>query len=258
MPPVPDNTTAAVDCEPLEVELVLDGIYRRYGCDFRSYARSLVTRRLRERAAADGLHHVSDLLPRLLHDRNCLARLLLDLSITVTHMFRQVHAFAALRTVIVPHLQTYPFFKVWHAGCATGEEAYSTAIVLHEEGVLDRARIYATDFNANALRTAQPGIYSLKAMHACEEDYRRSGGKRRLADYYRAKYKSARLHPLLRERITFANHNLVTDGVFGEMQLVMCRNVLTYFNSTLQDHVLTLFRDSLSLRGFSVWATQKA
>jgi chemotaxis protein methyltransferase CheR len=172
-------------------------------------------------------------------------------------MFRDPPVYRALREQVVPLLRTYPFVKVWHAGCATGEEAYSLAIVLKEEDLYDRAMIYATDFNAEAIEKARQGIYTVERMQEFTRNYQEAGGRRSLSEYYRARYDSAVLDAGLRDRITFASHNLATDAAFGEMHLVMCRNVLIYFNRELQNRALRLFDESLVRGGFLCLGTRE-
>jgi chemotaxis protein methyltransferase CheR len=173
-----------------------------------------------------------------------------DFSITVTEMFRDPDFYQAVRQKVVPYLSTYPFFKVWVTGCATGEEVYSLAILLQEEGLYNRASIYATDFNDKALKKAQDGVYPLKDLQKYTVNYQKAGGKRSFADYYRAENNSATIDPALKANISFANHNLVTDGIFSEVQMIFCRNVLIYFDQTLQNWVLTMLTESLSHNGF--------
>ncbi len=238
------------EIEGYEVELLVDAIFKRHGYDFSNYSRASLTRRLRHRLALSSWNHLSEMLPSLLHDKSFFAELMLDLSVGTTEMFRDPHFFRALREHVVPVLKTYPFLKVWHAGCATGEEVYSTAILLHEAGLLPYTNIYATDFNEKSLKLAERGIYELKRLELWAENYVKAGGTAALSDYYISQYKSAKFHDFLGERVIFSNHNLVGGGVFGEMHLIMCRNVLIYFDRTLQNQVLTLFRDSLIHRGF--------
>jgi len=238
------------DVERIEVDLVLDAIARRYGYDFRNYARASLRRRLQHRLNECGGGHLSDLIPRLLHDPDCFAALLGDLSITVTEMFRDPPFFRAVREHVVPVLRTYPFVKIWHPGCATGEEVYSMKILLTEEGLGDRLLIYATDFNKGSLDKAREAIFPDERIELYAANYAQAGGKARLADYYTAGFGSVKLRRSLTENITFAHHNLVADGVFGEMNMIVCRNVLIYFDRVLQDRVLNLFLDSLCHRGF--------
>ena len=190
------------------------------------------------------------MIPLLLHNDNFAREVVQEFSITVTEMFRDPLFYQAIREKIVSYLETFPFVKVWHAGCATGEEVYSLAILLQEEGLYDRVTIFATDFNDDALQKAREGIYPLKEMRQHTSNYQRAGGHRSFGDYYHAQYDLARLDPGLKRNITFANHNLVTDGVFSEVHLVFCRNVLIYFDRTLQNHVLNLLTNSLTLGGF--------
>ena len=245
------------DIERIETEILLEGIFRRWGHDFRNYARDSLGRRLKLRLGLSKLDHLSELLPKLLHDEEFFNQLLKDLSVTVTEMFRDPHFYAALRERVVSTLRTYPFIKIWHAGCATGEEVYSMAILLEEEGLYDRAQIYATDCNNNSLEIARQGVYALNDMRTYTGNYNAAGGKASFSDYYHARYGSAKISGGLKRNITFAHHNLVTDGVFGEMNMIVCRNVLIYFDNTLQDRVLSLFCDSLCHRGFLCLGTKE-
>jgi len=240
----------AVETETIELDLLLEGIHRRWGYDFRSYARASLKRRITKCMEDVGLDHLSEMVPRVLHDKAFFDAFLKNLSVTITEMFRDPTFYRALRKHLVDHLKTYPFIKIWHAGCATGEEAYSMAILLQEEGLLGRATIYATDYNDQALDRAKGGMYALEKIQQYTANYVASGGTQSFSDYYRARYGSAKMDPALTERITFSHHNLVTDGVFGEMNVVICRNVLIYFDKTLQNRTLALFADSLCRRGF--------
>lgn len=242
---VPDN-----DLETMEIQLLLEAIRRRYGYDFTNYSHASVKRRLVHARREAGLARMTEMLDRIMHDEAAFDRLLRHMSITVTEMFRDPPYYKAVREQLVPQLRTYPFVKIWHAGCATGEEVYSMAILLHEEKFLERARIYATDFNKHSLDVAQKGVYSEERIHHYENNYIASGGARRFGDYYSAAYGLAKVKDFLQEQVTFSYHNLVTDGVFGEMNLICCRNVLIYFDRTLQDRVLSLFTDSLRHGGF--------
>jgi chemotaxis protein methyltransferase CheR len=236
--------------ERIEISLLLDGIRRRWGYDFTHYSYASLKRRL-DRAREDaGLKRFTELLDLLLHDQRAFDGFLKHMSITVTEMFRDPLFYNAVREQVIPVLKTFPFVKIWHAGCATGEEVYSMAILLHEEDFLGRARIYATDFNKHSLDVAAKGIYPARNMEAYAANYHASGGKRDFKDYYSARYDLAKLKDFLKERVTFSYHNLVTDSVFGEMNLISCRNVLIYFDKTLQDRVFTLFADSLRHGGF--------
>ncbi|HEU4656012.1 MAG TPA: protein-glutamate O-methyltransferase CheR [Capillimicrobium sp.] len=233
------------DPEALELELLLDGIYRRYGFDFRGYATASLRRRVWRRANLEGLDTITQLLDRVLHDQSVLERLMKDLSINVTEMFRDPSFHRALREKAFPLLRTYPFLRVWNAGCSTGEEAYSVAIALHEEGLLDRARIYATDMNESALAQARSGAFPLERMQDYTENYLRSGGTRSFSEYYVARGTSAVFDPELARNVVFAQHNLATDRSFNEFHVIICRNVMIYFGRDLQRHVHELFLDSL-------------
>jgi len=241
----------------IEMDLLLEGILRRYGYDFRHYAQASLKRRLQRSMQRADLEQTSQMIPRVLHDEEFFDALLRDLSITVTEMFRDPDFYQAVRREVVPVLKTYPFIKIWHPGCATGEEVYSMAIVLQEEGFLQRSQIYATDFNTHSLKVAREGIYPLERMQKFAHNYEQSGGAASFGDYYEARYGAARLAEPLRRNITFAYHNLVADGVFGEMNLIVCRNVLIYFDRHLQDRVLGLFSDSLCRRGFLCLGTKE-
>jgi chemotaxis protein methyltransferase CheR len=245
------------EIENIEIDLLLEAIFRRCGYDFRSYARASVDRRVRQFLSGSGCNAISEMVQRVMHDAEFLSRLVQYFSISVTEMFRDPFVYRAVREKVVPLLRTYPFFNVWHSGCATGEEVYSLAIVLAEEGLLKRATLYATDINEEALDQAREGIYPLDRMREFTQNYHDAGGRASFSEYYHARYGSAVMGGGLKERIAFANHNLVGDGVFGEMQLVFCRNVLIYFNSELQNRVLRLITDSLARGGFLCLGTKE-
>jgi chemotaxis protein methyltransferase CheR len=238
------------DDEKIEIDTLLHGIRSRYGYDFTHYSRASLKRRLERALSQSGLAHFTELLDRLFHSEKSFDEFLKIMSITVTEMFRDPAFYQAIREHVVPVFKTYPFVKIWHAGCATGEEVYSMALLLHEEGFLDRVRIYATDFNKHSLDTASRGVYPARCMAAYTANYREAGGKADLSDYFSNGYELAKFKDFLKERITFSYHNLVTDGVFGEMNLICCRNVLIYFDKTLQDQVLIKFAESLRHGGF--------
>jgi len=240
----------AVELERAEIELLLEAIYQRYSYDFRSYARASIERRVRRFCVMKEIRRISDLIPMCLHDEAVFSQLAQHFSISVTEMFRDPHVYRALREQVVPLLKSFPFLKVWHAGCATGEEVYSLAILLHEEGLGERATIYGTDFNDAVLDQARQGIYSNASIQEATRNYQEAGGRRSFSDYYHSEFESAKLESFLAKRIVFANHNLTQDQVFGEMHLVFCRNVLIYFNRELQDRALGLFADSLVRGGF--------
>jgi chemotaxis protein methyltransferase CheR len=240
---------AADELEPLEIQLLLEGIFRRYGFDFREYAPASLKRRLWRRVHAEGLRTISGLQEKVLHDPSCMERLLLDLSINVTAMFRDPSFYAAFREKVVPLLRTYPFTRIWNAGCSTGEETYSLAIVLAEEGLLDRTRIYATDLNAAVLEQARAGVFPLEKMQEYTQNYIRAGGKRSFSEYYVAKYDGAQFSRSLIDNVVFAQHNLVSDRSFNEFNVIVCRNVMIYFDRSLQDKVHDLFYESLAMFG---------
>jgi len=234
-----------VDPQEIEIDLLLEGIRRQYGYDFRDYARASLRRRVRKLMFDEQLSTVSALQERVLHDPECLDRLVLSWTINVTSMFRTPAFFAAFREQAVPLLRTYPFVRIWIAGCSSGEEVYSLAILLREAGLLERCRIYATDLNTAVLERAQAGIFDLRHMKDYTENYQRAGGQESFSEYYSAQYDSAVFDPSLRENVVFSQHNLVTDGSFNEFQAIICRNVLIYFNRELQERVHQLFHDSL-------------
>ncbi len=242
--------TYARDLERIEVDLLLEGVFRHYGFDFRSYAYSSLKRRLWKRITAEGLHSISGLQDRVLHDPAMMEKLLLDLSINVSAMFRDPTFYKTFREKVVPVLRTYPFVRVWHAGCSTGEEVYSMAILLEEEGLYDRARIYATDINEVVLQTAKSGIYQVEKMQEYTQNYIRAGGTRSFSDYYVAKYDAAIFSSALTRNVVFSQHNLVTDRSFAEVNVILCRNVMIYFDRKLQDRVHSLFYESLVQFGF--------
>ena len=236
---------AEADREAIEIALLLEGVHQHYGFDFRQYARASLRRRLWRRVYAEGLSTISGLQERVLHDQAAMERLLLDLSINVTSMFRDPGFFASFRQNVVPSLRTYPFLRIWNAGCSTGEETYSLAILLREVGLYDRTRIYATDINEAVLVSAAEGIYPLAKMKEFTENYLAAGGSRSFSDYYRAAYGGAQLDRSLAENVVFAAHNLVSDRSFNEFHVIVCRNVMIYFDRTLQQQVHGLFVDSL-------------
>lgn len=252
-PPAPslDGPPVSYDAEleRLEIELLLEGVFRHYGFDFRSYAYASIRRRLWKRIEAEALTSISALQALVLHDTGAMQRLLLDLSVSVTAMFRDPAFYKVFRTEVVPLLRTYPFIRIWHAGCSTGEEVYSTAIILEEEGLLGRTRIYATDVNDAVLKQARAGIFPLNRMQEYTENYIRAGGARSFSEYYTAKYDGALFSPSLTRNVVFSQHNLVTDRSFSEFNVIFCRNVLIYFDRNLQNRVHALFYDSLVMFG---------
>lgn len=238
------------EIEEIEFDLLLEGVFRRYGYDFRNYARASIKRRLRHFAVKSGCVRITELTLKMMHDPSFFQEMVADLSVPVTEMFRDPEIYLTLRREVMPYLATYPFIKVWHAGCASGEEVYSLAVLLQEEGLYARTTIYATDFNEAALAVAREGIYPIDRVKEYSANYQKAGGRRSFSDYYLSQYDSIIMAQSLKKNITFARHNLVTDQVFGEMHLIMCRNVLIYFNRTLQEQVLHLVNHSLIRNGF--------
>jgi chemotaxis protein methyltransferase CheR len=234
----------------LELSLLLDAIYHQYHFDFRSYARSSLKRRLRSAMVHFQTASLSQLQHYVLHHPESFPELLNFLTVPVSEMFRDPSYFLSLRRQVVPLLRTYPSVKIWVAGCSTGEEAYSMAILLHEEGLLDRALIYATDINPRTLRDAEAGVYDVDRVAGFTENHHRSGGKSSLSDYYTAAYGRALFDAALKRNMVFSDHSLATDNVFAEVHLVSCRNVLIYFNRDLQERAVGLFRESLVRGGF--------
>jgi chemotaxis protein methyltransferase CheR len=239
----------------LEVRLLLEAIFERYHYDFRDYAMASLKRRLAQACDSLGAATVSGLQERVLHDPASFSVLLQYLTVQVSDMFRDPDFFLVLRQRVLPLLATWPSIKVWCAGCSTGEEAYGLAILLHEEGLLDRSIIYATDINAQSLREAASGVYPLARLRGFTENHRRSGSTVSLSNYYHSKSMgdtgdAAIIDAALRRKITFSDHSLATDNVFSEMHLITCRNVLIYFDHALQERALRLFADSLVRGGF--------
>jgi chemotaxis protein methyltransferase CheR len=235
--------------EEIEIQLLLEAIYLKYGYDFRSYSKASLRRRVEHHVMMQCYSNVGALIHDILHDGGAFSTLLSSLTINVTEMFRDPDFYRSFRSNVVPVLRTYPFIKLWHAGCATGEEIYSMAILLTEEGLYERSQIYATDIDREVLEKARRGIFSVTDLRKYTDNYERSGGKGALSDYYTAKYDNVIMDPKLKKNLIFADHDLATDQVFGEMQVVCCRNVLIYFNRVLQNRVLGLFNESLDLGG---------
>jgi chemotaxis protein methyltransferase CheR len=234
----------------IELQLLLEAVYRRYQHDFRHYAPSSVRRRMQQALDGLGLARLSDLQHAVLHDEAMFARLLQYLTVQVSDMFRDPAYFRLLREQVVPELATYPSLKLWVAGCSRGEEVWSLAVLLHEEGLLARSIVYATDINPQALQQAESGVFDLGRAAQFSRNYQRAGGRASLSDYWQAGYDKVVFDRALRRQIVFADHSLSTDAVFSEVHLVSCRNVLIYFDDTLQARAVGLFRDALVRRGF--------
>jgi len=239
-----------VDVEDIEIQLFVSAMRLRHGHDFRSYAPASLKRRVQQLVRSQGSGSISGLTQRVLHEDGFVARVIEGLSVPVSEMFRDPPVFRALRENVLPVLASYPQVNIWQAGCAHGQEVYSLAILLEEEGLYERARIYATDFNDAALAVAAEGIYPARDARDWSRGYLEAGGRQSFSDYYSARYEFLKLDPRLRRNVTFFNHNLVTDKVFCEAHLILCRNVLIYFDNDLQDRTLELFRDSLVRGGF--------
>lgn len=234
----------------IELKLLIEAIYLKYQYDFRGYAVASLKRRLTIAMAKFGFETLSQLQDRVLREPDIFPLLLDFLTVQVSEMFRDPDYFHALRESIVPVLKTYPSLKVWVAGCSTGEEAYSLAILLREEGLLERTLIYATDINTRALQKAESGIYDLNRIKDFTKNHHASGARSSLSEYYTANYDRAVFDKSLRNHIAFSDHSLATDHVFAEVQLISCRNVLIYFNRELQDRALGLFHEALCHKGY--------
>ena len=250
LPVKPRRSAADRDAvEELELELLLEGVYRHYGYDFRNYARTSLRRRITKLMQEEHVPTVSALQERVLHDSAAWERFLQGISVNVSAMFRDPHFFLAFRRRAVPMLRTYPFIRIWQAGCSLGEEAYTLAILLEEEGLYDRSRIYATDINDSTLRQAREGIYPADLMQKYTQNYILAGGQRAFSEYYTARYEFAIMRPSLQRNIVFSQHNLVSDGPFNEFNVILCRNVMIYFNRGLQERTHALFHGSLAMFG---------
>ena len=241
----------------IEIPLFLEAIFQKYGYDFRNYSKAHIKRRLLHRMAVGNFASVSEMQNKVLRDKAFFVDLLGDLSINVTEMFRDPEFYQSFRNQVVPNLRTYPFIKIWHAGCSTGEEVYSLAILLKEEYLLERCQIYATDFNRKVLDIAKMGIYQTQELDKYQRNYANSGGTGKLSDYYTLKYGSIKFDQSLSRKVVFADHNLVTDQVFAEVNLILCRNVLIYFNKDLQNKVIQLIYNSLSASGYLCLGTKE-
>jgi chemotaxis protein methyltransferase CheR len=232
--------------EKIEIELLLEGIYRHYGFDFRNYSFPSIRRRIMHRIRAEKLKTVSSLQEKVLHDRHLLNKLLEDFSINVTEMFRDPSFFKSFKTKIIPLLRDLPMIRIWHAGCSSGEEVYSMAVLLHEEGLYKKARIYATDMNEKILEKAKMGQIPIDRMESYTKSHYKAGGVEAFSEYYSASDDKVMLH------------NLVTDYSFNEFHVIVCRNVMIYFNHRLQERVHHLFYDSLCTKGFLCLGSKEA
>ncbi|TMQ35125.1 MAG: protein-glutamate O-methyltransferase CheR [Planctomycetota bacterium] len=242
-------TTEGSEIEDIEVHLLLEAIYRRYGFDFRDYAFTSMKRRVESILAAEGLGSISELQGKLLREPACMEHFLLSVTVNVTSMFRDPGFYVAVRARVLPWLRECPFVRIWHVGCSTGEEVYSMAILLEEEGLYPRCRIYATDLNEHVLAKAKAGIFPLASLQEYTGNYLKAGGRGCFSDYYTANYGGVIFQRSLRDNVIFAQHSLVTDGSFNEFHVVLCRNVMIYFNETLSERVHRLLYESLILHG---------
>lgn len=252
------NLENKLELENIEIDLFLQALQLRYGYDYQNYNRASLKRRIYSLKEKVGATLISEMIPELIYNKDFLETIIDGLTVTVTDMFRDPEVFHHIRDQLLPVLKSYPRIKVWVAGCATGEEVYSLGILLHEEGLLKRSLIYATDINFNNLKTAESGIFSLDKVAEYTRNYQAAGGKASFSDYYHARYSSAIIPEFIRERIVFNYHNLTVDAVFSEMHLIMCRNVLIYFNAELQNKAITLFYDSLVRDGFLCLGTKES
>jgi len=250
---IPEN-----DQITLKIHDLLEAVNHKYGYDFRQYSEAHIKRRILNRMTLSGIEDIYDLQFRILTDEFFASAFLQDLSITVTEMFRDPGFYKSLRENAIPILKTYPFLKIWHAGCSSGEEAYSMAILLMEEGLFERTTIYATDFNQQVLNNAKEGIFSNKMMQEYAVNYKLSGGKELFSNYYTSDDDNVIMNQSLKKKIVWANHNLVTDSVFAEVNLILCRNVLIYFDRNLQNKVQSLFYNSLMRGGILCLGTKES
>ncbi len=244
--------------ESIEIEAFVTSVRRRWGYDFAGYSAPSLRRRLRRAVDLEGLESISQLQGRVLQDRAALERFVGHLSVGYTSMFRDPEVYARIREQLVPVLRTWPFIRIWHAGCSTGEEVYSLAILLEEEGLYDRCRIYATDLSEVLLERARRGVFPLRVMKEYTQQYLRSGGQGDFSRWYAADARSAVFDPSLRRNIVFSAHNLVSDGVFNQFHFIMCRNVLIYFSAPPRDQVHRLLAASLERFGYLCLGTKEA
>lgn len=238
------------DLERIEIKLLLEGIYRQYGYDFRNYTYSSIRRRIWHRIRIEKLNTISGLQEKVLHDPKMMEKLFADFSINVTEMFRDPKFFLTFRKKIIPFLRDEPIIRIWHAGCSTGQEVFSMAILLHEEGLLHKSRLYGTDMNESVLKKAKRGSFPIEKMQLYTKNYMQAGGTTAFSEYYTVKNGMVQFEPFLMDNMVFAQHNLVTDGSFNEFQIIICRNVMIYFNEPLQNHVHGLIYESLCTNGF--------
>jgi chemotaxis protein methyltransferase CheR len=245
------------ELEEIEIDLLLEGVFRLYGCDFRNYARSHLRRRIRYLVNYLELATISELQNKVLHNAKYWEQFFANFSIRVTSMFRDPSFYLAFRNQVIPILKTYPYIRIWHAGCSTGEEVYSMAILLQEEGIYHRCRLYATDFNETLLAQAQARLLPLSLMQDYTKNYLKSGGKKSFSEYYTVIENKVIISDFLQKNIIFAQHNLAIDASFNEFNVIVCRNVLIYFNTSLQGRVHDLFYASLAKFGILILGKQE-
>jgi chemotaxis protein methyltransferase CheR len=246
-----------ISTEEIEIDLLLEAIYRKYGYDFRQYSRASITRRIRNFMLKAEVKQISEMIPMVLCEQGFIEFFIENMSVTVSEMFRDPFVFKMIREKVISYLKTYPHVNVWIAGCARGEEVYSLAIMLKEEGLLDKVRIYATDINEKSMTNAKEGIFPSDQTKINTANYNKSGGRHSFSDYCFTKYGKTMMQKELKENVFFSAHNLAVDGVFNQMQLIFCRNVIIYFNQELQNRVLKLFYDSLCTNGFLCLGTKE-
>lgn len=244
--------------EDIEIRLLLEGVFEHYGYDFREYSAASLKRRILKFMNEERLQTISRVQEKILHDPVCMNRFLRTISVDTTMFFRDPSFYRSFREKVIPALAGLKMIRIWHAGCSTGEEVYSIAIILQEEGLLKRTRIYATDLVDAVLKQAKSGIYSMGKMQGHTVNYQESGGKRSLSEYYTAKYDNVIFDGSLVKNVVWGQHNLVTDSSFNEFQVIFCRNVLIYFNMRLQNKVIALFYESLPIGGFLVLGTKES
>jgi chemotaxis protein methyltransferase CheR len=242
----------------IEIDLLCEAIFRFYGFDFRQYARASLKRRINNLVSLESLNSISALQEKILYDTQMMERFLLNLSINVTAMFRDPMMYQAFRRKVVPLLYTYSTVRVWHAGCSSGEEPFSMSILLEEEGLAKRSKIYATDFNEAVIKKAKAGIFPLAVMQEYTDNYQKAGGLKSFSEYYTAKHDDVIISPHLRKSIVYSRHNLTIDGSFNEFNVILCRNVMIYFNEELRDRVLNLLHNSLCRFGFLILGSKES
>lgn len=233
-----------------DLELLLIEVASVYGYDFTEYSKASIKRRINRICLIDKHKSFAELLYKVLNDQSYLSRFIEEVTVNVTEMFRDPFFYKTLKEKIIPQLAVNPFIKIWLAGCSTGQEVYSISILLHEANLAHKAIIYATDINPTVLENAKTGVYPINQMKLYTESYHNSGGTADFSSYYSANYDHVSFKEYLRKNVIFSTHNLVSDRSFNEFQLIICRNVLIYFDKVLQDKVFNLFDGSLETLGY--------